>query len=99
MEAFVWETLTPSALLLGEIALLMTAFFRGWIVAKPTYTEITKLQNSRIEEAIKRGDDYKLAWELSEKRADVLQALVADTTSVGENVNKILNALPKGDVQ
>jgi hypothetical protein len=86
--------LTPITLSLAAISLIITSFARGWIVSRFTVETLLSVQNLRIAEAIKRGDDYKLAWELSEKRADILQKLVDKTTAVGENVDKILSALP-----
>jgi len=86
--------LTPITLSLASISLIITAFARGWIVSKFTVESLLAVQNLRIAEAIKRGDDYKTAWELSEQRADTLQALVDKLTAVGNSVDKILLALP-----
>lgn len=86
--------LTPISLCLTAIALIITSFARGWIVSRFTVETLLGVQNLRIEEAIKRGDDYKLAWELAEKRADILQKLVVELKVVGESVDKLLNSLP-----
>ena len=97
---FIFGTLTPAALALSAVALIITSFARGWIVSRFTVETLLSVQNLRIAEAIKRGDDYKAAWELSEKRGDVLQALVDKLTVVGDSVDKILTNLPapqKGD--
>lgn len=85
---------TPSALSLMAIALIITSFARGWIVSKLTVETLLTVQNLRISEAIQRGDDYRTAWELSEKRADLLQDLVDNLSIVGVSVDKILKALP-----
>jgi hypothetical protein len=80
--------------LIGVVILILTSFFRGWVVSARQVSEITKLQNLRLEESIARGNEYKEALLLSEKRGDVLQKLVDTTTTVGETVNRILNSLP-----
>lgn len=86
--------LTPITLCLSSIALIVTAFARGWVVSKFQVETLLSIQNLRIDEANKRADDYKTAWELSEKRAEVLQSLVDQLAVVGVSVNKILTALP-----
>lgn len=86
--------LTPITLALTSIALIITSFARGWIVSKFTVETLLAVQNLRIQEAIKRGEDYKLAWELSEKRADILQSVVDKLTGVGDTLNRVLDALP-----
>lgn len=63
-------------------------------MSSPVVKQITDLQNLRIEEAIKRGDDYKVAWELAEKRGDVLQGMVDSLSGLALTVNKVLDALP-----
>ena len=86
--------LTPITLSLASIALIITSFARGWIVSSFTVGALLQVQNLRIKEAIKRGDDYRLSWELSEKRADILQTVVDKLTTVGDTMNKVLDALP-----
>lgn len=94
LDVIAGSPLTPITLSLGAISLIITAFARGWIVSKFTVESLLSVQNLRIQEAIKRGDDYKVAWELSEKRADILQELVDKLTVVGNSVDKILSAIP-----
>lgn len=94
VATIVGSPLTPITLALASIALIITSFARGWIVSKFTVNTLLTVQNLRIQEAIKRGEDYKLAWELSEKRADVLQAVVDKLTGVGDTLNRVLDALP-----
>ena len=86
--------LTPLTLCLASVSLIITSFARGWIVSKFTVESLLSVQNLRIAEAIKRGDDYKAAWELSEQRADTLQSVVDKLTAVGESVDRILTAIP-----
>jgi hypothetical protein len=94
LDVIAGSPLTPITLSLGAISLIITSFARGWIVSKFTVESLLSVQNLRIQEAIKRGDDYKTAWELSEQRADVLQAVVDKLTAVGDSVDRILSAIP-----
>jgi len=94
IDSIAASPLTPITLSLSAIAVIITSFARGWIVSRFTVETLLGVQNLRIAEAIKRGDDYKAAWELSEKRGDILQALVDDLTVVGASVDKILSSLP-----
>lgn len=94
IDAVMSSPLTPISLSLASISLIITSFARGWIVSRFTVETLLSVQNLRIAEAIKRGDDYKAAWELSEKRGEVLQTLVDTLSVVGTSVDKVLNALP-----
>lgn len=93
-ETIAGSPLTPITLSLAAISLIITSFARGWIVSRFTVETLLAVQNLRIEEAIKRGDDYKIAWELSEKRGDVLQGMVDSLSGLTVTVNKVLDALP-----
>ena len=85
----------PAAVLIMIFAAgIIFMFSKGWVVTAPQIKLVTDLQNLRIVEAIKRGDDYKTAWELSEKRGDTLQALLDKTTIIGISVDKLLSNLP-----
>ena len=86
--------LTPLSLCLASISLIITSFARGWIVSRFTVESLLGVQNLRIEEAIKRGDDYKAAWMLEQERGKVLQQMVDALTIVGVSVDKILTSLP-----
>ena len=94
IDAIAVSPLTPITLSLSAIAIIITSFARGWIVSRFTVETLLSVQNLRISEAIKRGDDYKAAWELEQKRAEVLQNLVENLASVGVTVDKILTNLP-----
>lgn len=94
LDGILSSPLTPITLSLAAISLIITSFARGWIVSRFTVETLLAVQNLRIEEAIKRGDDYKTAWELSEKRGEILQELVAKLSVVGVSVDKLLTNLP-----
>lgn len=94
IDTIVGSPLTPISLSLAAISLIITSFARGWIVSRFTVEQLLGVQNLRIAEAIKRGDDYKAAWELSEKRGDILQSMVDQLAGVAVTVDKVLTALP-----
>ena len=91
---FVFGTLTPAALALSAVALIITSFARGWIVSK--FTVETMLSGYRLvaEQANLRTTDYIVLWEVEKKRADKLEEIVDTLKIVGEQQLKILQALP-----
>lgn len=85
---FTWSNLTPVALSLSAIALVITSFARGWIVSKFVVEMLVAAANQR-------GEDYKALYETEKQRADVLQGIVEQLTELGTTSAKILEALPR----
>ncbi len=79
--------LTINGLALVAIALVIFGLARGLLVPKSTHTEI-------VGRADQRAADYKELWEIANRRGDVMEAVAEDLVTVGENVNKLLKALP-----
>lgn len=94
IDVILGSTWTPVTLLLALICLIIVSLVRGWIQPRSTVEQILEVQNLRITEAIKRGDDYKAAWELSEKRGDILQDMVDQFAPVTATLDKVLSSLP-----
>lgn len=94
VQAIVGSPLTIGGLLLGEIALIITAFVRGWIVSSAQVANILLVQNLRIAEAIQRGDDWHNAYLAEQAKNAVLAEQLNTLAVVGETVSKILSALP-----
>lgn len=79
--------LTINGLALLAIALVVFGLARGLLVPKSTHLEI-------VGRADKRADDYKDLWGVERRRGDVMESVSTDLVIVGENVNKLLKALP-----
>lgn len=88
------QTIALVSLGITSIGLIITSFARGWIVSKLTVETLLTIQNLRIAEAIKRGDDYKTAWELEVARGETQQTMIDQLAIVAENQVKLLDSLP-----
>lgn len=88
------NVLTPSALGLAAIAVILTSFARGWIVSRFTVETMLAGYKELAEQANKRAEDYKEIAERERARADVIEKIATDLTVVGETASRILGALP-----
>ena len=86
--------LTLSALALAELALIIMAFVRGWIVSKFAVETMLSGYKALVEQANQRADDYKSLYETEKARSDKLEEIVDALAVVGEQQLKILKALP-----
>ncbi len=69
---FLFGVATPTALSLGAIALIISAFARGWILSKFTVETLIQGYKDLVELHKLRADDFKALYETERKRADVL---------------------------
>lgn len=79
--------LTLQGIALLGIAAVVIGLARGWLVPKSTHLEV-------VGRADQRAADYKELWDIANKRGDVMESVAEDLVVVGENVNKLLTALP-----
>ena len=85
---------TLSALALSAIALIITSFARGWVVAKFVVESIIKVYDLLVTASNKRADDYKEAWELSEAARKLDAAQLASLLVYAETADRILRTIP-----
>lgn len=93
-ETVVGSPLTLSGLALASLALVVTSFARGWIVSAFQVRQLLSVQNLRIEEAVKRGDDWQTAYKAEAEAHAVTRKQVDQLQVVATTVDRILNALP-----
>lgn len=80
--------LTINGLALVAIALVIFGLARGLLVPKSTHLEAIARERERTS-------DYKELWNIANRRGDVMETVAEDIVIVGENVNKLLKALPQ----
>lgn len=79
--------LTINGLALLAIALVVTGYASGFLVPKRTHER-------ELAQADERTEDWRELWQIANQRGDVMESVATDLVVVGENVNKLLNALP-----
>jgi len=47
-----------------------------------------------VDRADQRAADYKELWQISDKRGNVMEGVAEDIVIIGENLNKVIKALP-----
>lgn len=63
------------------------AISRGDLVPKETHEREMKAERTR-------GDEMRDLWKISDRRADVMESVAGDIVVIGENLDKLLQALP-----
>jgi hypothetical protein len=79
--------LTVNGLALVAIGLVVTGFITGRIIPLRTH-------NRELAAANERTADFRELWQVADKRGDVIESVAEDLVIVGENMNKVLKALP-----
>ena len=78
-----WGDLSLTVILLGLLVTFVTAILRGNLVPKST-----------VEETRKLADTFKAAWETERERIAQVLSLMEELRVVGENMERVINALP-----
>lgn len=79
--------LTINGLALLAIGLVTVGLIRGFLIPKTTHLEAVARERERAAE-------FKELWNIANKRGDVMETVAEDLVTVGENVNRLLKALP-----
>lgn len=77
---------SPTALALGTIALLFSAFIRGWVVSKFAVETLIAGYKELVELHKLRADDYKALYETERKRADILGEVAQMSATILERL-------------
>jgi hypothetical protein len=86
--------ITGASLLLALIAFVIFAFSRGWILVPYQVKLAIDAANSVSEVSNKRADEYKALYLTERERNERLTAALEHLLPVGENVNRIVEAIP-----
>jgi hypothetical protein len=79
--------LTINGLALLAIALVVTGLLTGRLVPVKTHEREIAVERERTA-------DFRELWNIANRRGDVMETVAEDLVVVGENVNKLLKALP-----
>lgn len=79
--------LTINGLALLAIALVVVGLITGRLVPARTHEREIAVERERTA-------DFRDLWNIANRRGDVMETVAEDLVVVGENVNKLLKALP-----
>jgi hypothetical protein len=79
--------LTVNGLALLAIALVVVGLITGRLIPVSTH-------NREVKAATDRGNEFRELWQVADRRGDVMESVAEDIVVVGENLNKVLKALP-----
>lgn len=80
--------LTINGLALVAIGLVVTGLITGRLVPVKTHEREIAVERERTA-------DFRDLWNIANQRGDVMETVAEDLVVVGENVNKLLKALPQ----
>jgi translation initiation factor 6 (eIF-6) len=79
--------LTLNVICLGGIGAMLFGMLRGLIIPKSTH-------DRELARADQRAEDYRMLWEVANKRGDKLEEVAEDVVVIGETMGNLLRALP-----
>lgn len=94
LETILGSQITPITLALLAIAAIIFIFAKGWVVSRFQVESLLAVQNLRIDEAVKRGNDWQAAYVAERDKNEVLIRQLDKLAVVGEAVDRLITALP-----
>lgn len=94
LETILSSQITPITLMLLAIVAIIFIFAKGWVVSRFQVETLLAVQNLRIDEAVKRGNDWQAAYVIERDKNEVLLRQLDKLAVVGEAVDRLITALP-----
>lgn len=85
---------TVDGLLLLIGGFLIFSFIKGWLLTPSQVRNLMEVQNLRLVESNKRGDDWKAAYDQQSTALNLALDQIEKLKVVGEATNKVLTSLP-----